>query len=161
MQKNETPEIISGAPASVLRVARRDVEALFGAGGGPGKHISFAIERRNQTVNPLTTNNGIEFGPTGCDLADRAIEIDVGDKPGAALLTHHVINLDGFAVCFDDCAANPNTADGRLFAGNLQSLTMIAVKPIGEKIEFSNNTSDAKYFYAKVIRVENMPVFPK
>ncbi len=37
----------------------------------------------------------------------------------------------------------------------------IAVKPIGEKIEFSNNTNDAKYFYAKVIRVENMPVFPK
>jgi hypothetical protein len=32
---------------------------------------------------------------------------------------------------------------------------------MGEKIEFSNNTNDAKYFYAKVIRVENMPVFPK
>jgi len=37
----------------------------------------------------------------------------------------------------------------------------IAVKPTGEKLEFSNNTSDAKYFYAKIIRVEDMPIFPK
>jgi hypothetical protein len=37
----------------------------------------------------------------------------------------------------------------------------IAVKPTGEKAEFSNNTSDAKYFYAKLIRVDDMPIFPK
>jgi hypothetical protein len=37
----------------------------------------------------------------------------------------------------------------------------IAVKPAGEKIEFSNNTNDAKYFYAKLVSVEDMPVFPK
>jgi hypothetical protein len=37
----------------------------------------------------------------------------------------------------------------------------IAVKPTGEKIEFSNNTNDAKYFYAKLVRVEDMPIFPK
>jgi hypothetical protein len=37
----------------------------------------------------------------------------------------------------------------------------IAVKPTGEKVEFSNNTNDAKYFYAKVVRVDDMPIFPK
>jgi hypothetical protein len=37
----------------------------------------------------------------------------------------------------------------------------IAVKPTGEKAEFSNNTNDAKYFYAKLIRIEDMPIFPK
>jgi hypothetical protein len=37
----------------------------------------------------------------------------------------------------------------------------IAVKPTGEKIEFSNNTNDAKYFYVKLIKVEDMPIFPK
>jgi hypothetical protein len=37
----------------------------------------------------------------------------------------------------------------------------IAVKPTGEKIEFSNNTNDAKYFYAKLVKVEDMPIFPK
>jgi hypothetical protein len=37
----------------------------------------------------------------------------------------------------------------------------IAVKPAGEKAEFTNNTSDAKYFYAKLISIVDMPIFPK
>lgn len=37
----------------------------------------------------------------------------------------------------------------------------IAVKPNGEKIEYSNNTGDAKFFYAKIVQVKDMPVFPK
>jgi hypothetical protein len=35
------------------------------------------------------------------------------------------------------------------------------VKPSGEKLEFANNTSDAKCFYAKLVGVEDMPIFPK
>jgi hypothetical protein len=37
----------------------------------------------------------------------------------------------------------------------------IAMKPTGEKVEFTNNTNDAKYFYAKIVDVEDMPIFPK
>lgn len=37
----------------------------------------------------------------------------------------------------------------------------IAVKPTGERIEYSNNTSDAKFFYAKLVAVKDMPIFPK
>jgi len=37
----------------------------------------------------------------------------------------------------------------------------IAVKPAGEKVEYSNNTSDAKFFYAKVVGIKDMPIFPK
>ncbi len=37
----------------------------------------------------------------------------------------------------------------------------IAVKPDGEKVEYSNNTSDAKFFYAKIVEVKDMPIFPK
>jgi hypothetical protein len=37
----------------------------------------------------------------------------------------------------------------------------IAVKPDGEKVEFTNNTSDAKFFYSKIIDVKDMPIFPK
>jgi hypothetical protein len=37
----------------------------------------------------------------------------------------------------------------------------IAVKPAGEKAEFTNNTNDAKYFYAKLISIEDMPIFPQ
>jgi len=37
----------------------------------------------------------------------------------------------------------------------------IAVKPNGEHVEYSNNTSDAKFFYAKVVNIKDMPIFPK
>ena len=37
----------------------------------------------------------------------------------------------------------------------------IAVKPAGEKVEYVNSTSDSKYFYAKVVSVRDMPIFPK
>ena len=37
----------------------------------------------------------------------------------------------------------------------------IAMKPTGEKVEYSNNTNDAKYFYAKIVGVKDMPIFPK
>ena len=40
-------------------------------------------------------------------------------------------------------------------------LKYIAVKPNGEKVEYSNNTNDAKYFYAKIVDVKDMPIFPK
>jgi hypothetical protein len=40
-------------------------------------------------------------------------------------------------------------------------LKYIAVKPNGEKIEFTNNTNDAKFFYVKIVEIENMPIFPK
>jgi hypothetical protein len=37
----------------------------------------------------------------------------------------------------------------------------IAIKPNGEKVEYSSNTNDAKFFYAKIIDVKDMPIFPK
>jgi hypothetical protein len=37
----------------------------------------------------------------------------------------------------------------------------IAIKPIGEKLDYVSNTSDAKCFYAKIINVHDMPIFPK
>ncbi|MFI5448571.1 MAG: hypothetical protein ACHQ03_02240 [Candidatus Bathyarchaeia archaeon] len=37
----------------------------------------------------------------------------------------------------------------------------IAIKPIGEKLEYVSNTSDPKCFYAKIIHVHDMPIFPK
>ena len=36
----------------------------------------------------------------------------------------------------------------------------LASKPKGEDVGFSNNTADAKYFYAKIIDIEDMPIFP-
>lgn len=39
-------------------------------------------------------------------------------------------------------------------------LRYIAAKPYGERVEFTDNTADAKYFYAKVVSVKDMPLFP-
>ncbi len=36
----------------------------------------------------------------------------------------------------------------------------LTTKPKGEDITYSNNTVDAKYFYAKIIDVKDMPIFP-
>lgn len=36
-----------------------------------------------------------------------------------------------------------------------------AVKPKGEEVSFTHNTAEAKYFYAKIVSVESMPLFPK
>jgi len=40
-------------------------------------------------------------------------------------------------------------------------LKYLAAKPHGEKLEFTNAATDAKYFYAKVIDVIDFPLFPK
>lgn len=37
----------------------------------------------------------------------------------------------------------------------------IALKPNGETVEYTNNTSDAKFFYAKIVDIKDMPIFPK
>jgi len=37
----------------------------------------------------------------------------------------------------------------------------IAMKPNGEKVEFTNSTTDAKFFYAKLVAIDDMPIFPK
>lgn len=36
----------------------------------------------------------------------------------------------------------------------------VASKPGGEKVEYANNTADAKYFYAKIVGVRDLAIFP-
>ncbi len=36
-----------------------------------------------------------------------------------------------------------------------------ASRTTGEKLELSGNTSDAKYFYVKIVDVEDLPIFPR
>jgi hypothetical protein len=40
-------------------------------------------------------------------------------------------------------------------------LKYLAAKPHGERLEFTNAVTDAKYFYTKVIDVIDFPLFPK
>ncbi len=43
---------------------------------------------------------------------------------------------------------------------NVPFVRYMVSKQAGEKVEFSNNTSDAKYFYAKIVDVNKFPIFP-
>ena len=40
-------------------------------------------------------------------------------------------------------------------------LKYLAAKPQGERLEFTNAATDAKYFYTKVVDVIDFPLFPK
>jgi len=40
-------------------------------------------------------------------------------------------------------------------------LKYLAAKPHGERLEFTNAATDAKYFHVKVIDVIDFPLFPK
>jgi len=40
-------------------------------------------------------------------------------------------------------------------------LKYLAARPHGERLEFTNAATDAKYFYAKIIDVTDFPLFPK
>src|SRR6202040_1638746 len=51
-----------------------------------------------------------KFGAAGRHLADRTVEIDVGDQPAVAVAAHHVVNVDRLAVGLDDLAAHRNAS---------------------------------------------------
>src|SRR6516164_10687585 len=97
-------------------------------GGGAGQHIGLAVQRRDQAVDALVPENRGELGAAGRHLADGAVEVDVGDQPGIAVLAHQIVDLDGLAVRFDDLTVDDDTGGGRLLVCYLQLLPGIAVE---------------------------------
>jgi hypothetical protein len=73
---------------------------------------------------------------------------------GTCIPFEHYYEADALPVFFYVEQEQPPEADQGF-------LRYIAIKPNGEKIEFTNNTSDAKFFYVKIVNVDNMPIFPK
>src|SRR5882762_191030 len=53
---------------------------------------------RDQAVDAVGLQDGGKFGAAGRHLADRAVEIDVGDQPALAVAAHHIIDLDRLAM---------------------------------------------------------------
>src|SRR6185437_17015111 len=96
-----------------------------------GEHVSFAVEGGDQAVDAVILDDCAEFGAAGRDLADRAVEIDVGDHPAVAAAAHHVIDRDRLAVGLDDLALDPDTPGVGLLAGHFQLLPGIAVEAVG------------------------------
>jgi hypothetical protein len=73
---------------------------------------------------------------------------------GTCIPFEHYYDADALPVFFYVTLDQPIDA-------SLGFVKYIAVKPNGEKLEFTNNTSDAQFFYAKLVAVDDMPIFPK
>lgn len=71
---------------------------------------------------------------------------------GTCIPFEHYYEADALPVFF---YVSQNEAPEKAF------IKYIAVKPSGEKVEYSNNTSDAKFFYVKIVDVKDLPIFPK
>ena len=73
---------------------------------------------------------------------------------GTCIPFEHYYDADALPVFFYVSMYHPiNPHDG--------FIKYIAIKPNGEKVEYTHHTSDAKFFYAKLVSVNDMPIFPK
>jgi hypothetical protein len=71
---------------------------------------------------------------------------------GNCIPFEHYYDSDALPVFFYTATMSPPTGP---------FLKYLAAKPHGERLEFTNAATDAKYFYTKVIDVIDFPLFPK
>src|SRR5882672_4425257 len=116
---------------AVRRPKRLRERRLKRFSGGSGENVGLAIEGGDKAVDAVGPQDGGEFGAAGRHLANRAVEIDVGDQPALTVAAHHVVDLDRLAIGFDDLAAHHDARGIRLFARDLQFLSGIAVEAVG------------------------------
>ena len=45
------------------------------------QQVGLAVQRHDQTIDPFASQDRIELGALHCQLADRAVEVDIGDLP--------------------------------------------------------------------------------
>jgi hypothetical protein len=73
----------------------------------------------------------MKLGAVDRQLADRAVEIDVGNPPGALILAHQVVEFRCLAVGFDDLRLRHDVCAIGPLASDLQLLTRIGVELVG------------------------------
>src|SRR5260370_406082 len=93
--------------------------------------VGTVIDAYDQDADALAVQDRGKFGVAGRTLADRAVEIDVGDQPTVTVAVHHIVDGDQIAVGLDDLAAHHNAGRRELLAGHLQLLSGVAVKAVG------------------------------
>jgi hypothetical protein len=71
---------------------------------------------------------------------------------GTCIPFEHYYEADALPVFFYVSRDEPLTAPFIKYTSS---------RATGEKLDFSSNTSDTKYFYIKVVDVENLPIFPR
>lgn len=70
---------------------------------------------------------------------------------GTCIPFEHYYEADALPVFFYVAKEEPLTAPFIKYSSS---------RATGEKLDFSSNTSDTKYFYIKVVDVEDLPIFP-
>src|SRR5260370_20370145 len=74
------------------------IEPLGRPGRGPGEQVGLAVQGRDQPVDALAAQDRAELRPARRQLADRAVEIDVGDQPAVAAAAHPIVHLDPLPI---------------------------------------------------------------
>ena len=62
------------------------------------QQIDFAVQRREQTIEPVAAQDRAELRALGRQLADRAVEVDVRDLPDTVILAQPVVDADRLAA---------------------------------------------------------------
>src|SRR5436309_1161495 len=99
------PSTTAAESQSAAGVARGRIGwGLVGLRHRSGENVGLAVERGDQAVDAVGSQDRSEFGAAGRYLADCAVEVDVGDKPALAVAAHHIIDPDRLAIGLDDLA---------------------------------------------------------
>jgi hypothetical protein len=92
------------------------------------QQVGLAVQCHDQTVDPVAPKDRVELRALYRQLADRAVEIDVGDLPRALVLVHQIIEGGRITVRLHNPGLDNDIRVVGPFAGNLQLLPRIAVE---------------------------------
>src|SRR5262249_5024067 len=92
--------------------------------------IDFAVQRREQTIQPVAAQNRAELRALGRQLADRAVEVDVRDMPATIILAQQVVDADRLAARLGNTGPDHDGRTGGLLPGHLQLLARITVETL-------------------------------
>src|SRR6266700_6169407 len=105
--------------------------SLRGAREVAGQQFGFALQSGDQTIEPVSPQDRAEFRALRRQLADRTVEIDVANLPGAVILTHRIVDADRLAVRFDDARLDGDARTRGVLPDYFQPLARIAVETVG------------------------------
>src|SRR5205814_10039537 len=94
-------------------------------------HVDLVVQRLDQSVDAFVLNDRMEFRALRRELADRAVEVYVGDLPRPGVLAHSVIETHRITLRFDDFGLHDNFRAGGLLPSHLELLARITVEPVG------------------------------
>jgi len=137
-----------GSFLDIKRIPKAFEKALSGQYQTPPEPLLTEVENLNSIVRillPLSFREGTLFPIWQFKRKNSYIL-------GTCIPFEHYYEADALPVFFYVTREEPLTAP---------FIRYTATRSSGEKLDPCNNTSDAKYFYVKIVDVEDLPIFPK